>query len=118
MVLSFEGASLQAHFGSESVHSGNLFQMYAYFKNLARRGGNDATAQGMLLYPTVNKHLRLIYDIDGHRIRICTIDLGQHWAAVKEELFSLVAGTEDPDGLAREYVVFGAGSPAGVTLRV
>lgn len=83
--------SLQTNFGSETVHSGNLYQMFSYLKNLAARGGQDATAEGMLLYPEVGRSLRLTYELSGHKIRICTIDLAGSWQEIRDELLGLVA---------------------------
>ncbi len=83
--------TMQRHFGSETVHSSNLYQMFSYLKNLEVRGGLDAMAEGMLLYPVVDRRVRLQYTVSGHRIQICTVDLGQGWKAIREELLGLVA---------------------------
>jgi 5-methylcytosine-specific restriction enzyme subunit McrC len=56
----------------------------------ALRGGQDADAEGMLLYPVIAKRIRLRYEISGHSIRICTIDLAQHWKSIRQELLELV----------------------------
>jgi 5-methylcytosine-specific restriction enzyme subunit McrC len=83
--------TLQRHFGSETVHSANLYQMFSYLKNLEPRGGQDAEAEGMLLYPVVERRLRLSYEIAGHKVRICTVDLAQDWKAIRRDLLELVA---------------------------
>ena len=83
--------TLQTYYDSESIHSGNLYQLFAYLKNLEPRGGNDAQAEGILLYPTVSRSLKEKYDMHGHRVRICTVDLAQDWKAIRSELLALVA---------------------------
>jgi 5-methylcytosine-specific restriction enzyme subunit McrC len=83
--------TLQRYYDSQTIHSANLYQLFAYLKNLEARGGNDAQAEGMLIYPVIDKELRLSYDMHGHRIRISTIDLGKDWKDIRGELLSLVA---------------------------
>jgi 5-methylcytosine-specific restriction enzyme subunit McrC len=82
--------TLQTHYETESVHSANLYQLFAYLKNLEQRGGLDAAAQGMLLYPVVDKELRLSYEMQGHTVRICTVNLARDWKEIKGELIGLI----------------------------
>jgi len=82
--------TLTSYYDSESIHSHNLYQLFAYLKNLEARGGADAVASGMLLYPVVDKRVRLEYEIQGHAVDICTIDLAQDWRGVRDELMELV----------------------------
>jgi 5-methylcytosine-specific restriction enzyme subunit McrC len=73
-----------------TIHSGNLYQIYAYVKNYGAAKDFDGTVEGMLLYPVVGDELRLEYEMGGHRVRVCTVDLAQDWRAVHEELIGLV----------------------------
>jgi len=79
------------YFESESIHSANLYQVFAYLKNLEERGGADARADGMLLYPAINQNVRLSYEIQGHGVSICTIDLAADWTELRDELLQLVS---------------------------
>lgn len=81
--------TLTMSFEKERVHSSHLYQLFAYLKNLEQRKGPDASAEGMLLYPAINKRLRLDYKIHGHRMKVCTVNLSAHWTAIKEELLEL-----------------------------
>ncbi|MEP4545219.1 MAG: 5-methylcytosine-specific restriction endonuclease system specificity protein McrC [Saccharospirillum sp.] len=81
--------TLTTNYERERVHSSHLYQLFAYLKNLEQRQGPDATAEGMLLYPAINKRLRLDYKIHGHRMKVCTVDLSAHWTTIKEELLEL-----------------------------
>ena len=89
----FYQRTFQRHFGKQTIHSGNLYQIYAYLKNLEPNGGPDGQAAGMLLYPTVNEKVRLSFDVPGHRIQICTVDLEKPWQAIREELLGLIEPT-------------------------
>lgn len=83
--------TLSNYYDSESIHSENLYQLFTYLKNLEVRGGADAIASGMLLYPVVDKRVRLQYEIQGHAVHICTIDLAQDWKDLRDEMMELVS---------------------------
>jgi 5-methylcytosine-specific restriction enzyme subunit McrC len=87
----FYRETLQRHFGKATVHSAHLYQLFAYLVNLAARGGLNARAEGMLLYPVVGRRLDASYVIQGHPIRLCTIDLNQPWPAIRDDLLGLLA---------------------------
>jgi 5-methylcytosine-specific restriction enzyme subunit McrC len=87
----FYEEALRKRFNAEKIISGHLYQVYAYLKNLEPRGGVDALAEAMLLYPAVNQRFRLDYSIGGHRIRVCTVDLAANWKKVSEELLELAS---------------------------
>jgi 5-methylcytosine-specific restriction enzyme subunit McrC len=74
--------------GTEKVKSENLYQLYAYLRNIDV--GNGPPAEGMLLYPTVTRSLDLGYVIDGHSVRICTIDLAQDWQGIRRDMLRLL----------------------------
>ena len=74
----------------ESIKTGNLYQIFAYLQNFAATKNYDGELEGMLLYPVVDEQHRLEYDIHGHRLRVCTVDLAQEWRGVEEELLGLV----------------------------
>lgn len=76
---------------SETIHSAHLYQMFSYLKNLEARGGQDASAEGMLLYPVVGSALRLRYEIGGHTLRVCTLNLARDWKSIRQELLELVS---------------------------
>jgi 5-methylcytosine-specific restriction enzyme subunit McrC len=80
--------AMQSYHGSRKARSENLYQLYAYLKNVKVSSG--APAEGMLLYPTVDRPLDLRYEIDGHPVRICTIDLMQEWKGIRGDLLQLI----------------------------
>lgn len=83
--------TLTSHFGAERVRSSNLYQLFAYLKNIEARDGVDQELEGMLLYPAVQQKVRLDYQIHDHRVRICTVDLAADWKDIHDELLELVA---------------------------
>lgn len=82
--------ALQERFGSTSFRSENLYQLFAYLKNAEALSPDFAAAEGMLLYPTVDKKINAKYQIQGHLLRIATIDLAQEWTAIAADLRSLL----------------------------
>jgi 5-methylcytosine-specific restriction enzyme subunit McrC len=83
--------TLQTYYDSETVHSSNLYQLYAYLKNLEAKGGADAKAEGILVYPVVDRSVRLNYEIPGHIVRVRTVDLSRPWQEIHSELLDCVA---------------------------
>lgn len=91
----FYRETLQTNYGKESVHSGNLYQLFSYLKNLEARPGPDATAAGILIYPTVQRELSLPYRLSGHVVAVETVDLANSWASIHCRLLDIVKETAD-----------------------
>jgi 5-methylcytosine-specific restriction enzyme subunit McrC len=82
-------------------HEKNLYQIYAYVTQLARRaekGGNfkphkcDLSADGIVLYAAVDEvDFFEPYDMGPHQLIVATIDLSLEWQMVEKRLLSLVA---------------------------
>lgn len=83
--------TFQRYQGNKRFHSSNLYQIYAYLKNLEKNGGNDSSATGMLLYPVVSEEVSRSYQIDGHEVRIETINLADNWDEIERKLMLLVS---------------------------
>lgn len=86
----FYKETFQQYYDREKIHSANLYQLVAYLNNLQYRTGADAEAKGMLLYPVVQRSVRLIYNLAGHDVSICTINLGANWKDIRSELRALL----------------------------
>src|SRR5262249_42444466 len=76
--------------GTAKLRPAHLYQMSAYLRNIASRGGSDATAAGVLLYPEVQPFPRLQYEYDAHRLTAVGIDLTQEWRVIHDHLLELV----------------------------
>ena len=77
--------TLQKYYDSEKIHSQHLYQLFAYLKNQ-----EDKLAEGVLIYPTIQKSLSLAYTHEGHTIRIETLNLNQDWRGVKADLLGII----------------------------
>ncbi len=77
--------------GVEKVHSGNLYQLYAYLNTYKVHRAAGRIVEGMLLYPTIDHELRLDYEIDGFRVQVCTVDLAREWREIESELLDIVS---------------------------
>jgi len=50
----------------------------------------EVEAQGMLIYPRVDRNLRQSYEILGRKILVCTVDLDAPWWAIDQEIRGLM----------------------------
>lgn len=85
--------SLQSFHGNSSVHSGNLYQLFAYLKNFQLKNlekGDLRPIDGILLYPTTGQSLSLNYQIQGHRMRILTLNLDTSWQNIRKQLLAIL----------------------------
>ena len=96
----FYTETLQRSQFRQSIHSSHLYQLFSYLKNLEARGGSDSEAEGMLLYPVVEKPLRLSYSFPGHRVRVCTVDLSARRPEIHDQLLELLSESMSVEGLA------------------
>ncbi len=82
---------MQSNFGKDTVRSGHLYQLFTYLKNIQWAGGLGASPEGILLYPLVDRALNLRFTIQGHVVRVVTIDLAQEWREIHDCLLALIA---------------------------
>lgn len=107
---------LQEHRGKFTVHSSNLYQVFSYVKNLETCGTTtaDRSAEGILLYPVVRHTLDLPYRIQGHIVRIVTLDLAQEWKCIHQQLLDIVRADRSK-GFQRDAALNSQGF-AGLTI--
>jgi 5-methylcytosine-specific restriction enzyme subunit McrC len=84
----FYRQTLGKFFETEKVHSANLYQMTSYLMNADALGGVEA--EGMLIYPRVDRDLRERYKILGRKISVCTVNLDAPWWAIDQEIRTLM----------------------------
>jgi 5-methylcytosine-specific restriction enzyme subunit McrC len=82
--------ALTEHFEKEKIRSENMYQMFAYLKNLESTTTINRNCEGILLYPTVTKELDINMTTHGHHISFKTINLNQEWRGVHKDLLSMV----------------------------
>lgn len=81
--------SLAKNMESEKFHSNNLYQIFSYVKNAEAKGDIYKTSRGMLLYPEVDKPLDESYEIQGHTIKVCTVNLNDDWKCIHNRLLDI-----------------------------
>lgn len=81
----YYGINMQEHFERRTIHSGNLYQMFAYVKNQAAKGG---TVSGLILYAKTDSDIQPEgdYVIGGNRILVRTLDLNLEFSKIAEQL--------------------------------
>lgn len=78
--------TMQSQFDVQSIHSGNLYQIYAYVKNLDK--DNTGNVAGMLLYAKTQEQItpNNKYSMGGNTIWIKTLDLNLPFTQIAEQL--------------------------------
>ena len=83
--------TLQSYYDSEKIHSTNLYQLFAYLKNVENKDVLSSNCQGVLLYPTIDNDIKLDYKHGNHKVSVRTIDLNQDWKKIHNQLLEIVA---------------------------
>lgn len=74
----------------DTVRSSHLYQIFAYLTNFEAKGGNDAVADGILLYPEVGEDVSLDYTMGQHNVGIKSVDLSNAWEDIEAQLMSML----------------------------
>jgi len=82
----YQSALASNPFGQAKFHSANLYQLYAYLRTQEERGDTYRAARGMLIYPTTDVDLDEHLQVQGHEIRIVTLDLTAPWTKIESRL--------------------------------
>ena len=83
----------QTQYGSNTLHSGNLYQIFTYVKNKdAEYGETPHTVFGMLLYAKTDETIQPnhIYHMSGNKICVRTLDLNQPFKEIANQLDNIV----------------------------
>lgn len=86
----FTSLMKQGHYKSRTISSGYLYQIYAYLKSQAGKGGLNEIAEGLMLHPSVGESIDLATSIQGQTIRFATVDLSKDSQTVRRQLLSAV----------------------------
>jgi len=85
----FYKETMAGWYGTEKVHAGNLYQIYAYLRNAEDREGWEES-EGVLLYPAVQDSFDHAFIIAGHRLRVMSVDLNRPWQEIHKRLLEVV----------------------------
>ena len=80
----------------KTIRSPNLYQLFSYLKNSEAREPASAysDAEGILLYPAVGNKIKFGATIQGHHVRVLTVNLDQPWQQIRSDLLTMV-GIDD-----------------------
>ena len=70
--------------------SENLYQIYAYLRTQEGRGPAFENADAMLMYPTTETDVDSTMSVQGHSIRVVTVNLSRGWQEIEAQLLSLI----------------------------
>jgi 5-methylcytosine-specific restriction enzyme subunit McrC len=68
----------------------NLYQLFAYLKNLEKLGGYNANVEGILLYASIGEDADMSFTLPRHRLRVKTLNLNQNWRVIHAELLKII----------------------------
>lgn len=78
----------------ETLRSGYLYQIYAYIRSQCGRGDTRAdNAEGLLLHPSVGDPVDEAVIVQGHLIRLSTVDLAAPASSIRQQLLDLITRT-------------------------
>ena len=87
----FYREALKKHYDKEKIHAANIYQIFAYLKNLEKKGGVNQNCTGVLLYPTVETPIHFDTMLDNcHKLIVHTLDLNQDWRSIHDNLINLI----------------------------
>ena len=84
----------QSQYGVNTLHSGNLYQIFTYVKNKdAEYGDEPHTVSGMLLYAQTDEVVQPnhVYQMSGNQISVRTLNLNLPFEEIKAQLDGIVA---------------------------
>lgn len=85
--------TLQRNFNKETIHSGNLYQIFTYVKNKSAEFiNNDYNVSGMLLYAKTDSEFHPNYDymMGGNKISVKVLDLYCDFKEIEKQLAQII----------------------------
>jgi 5-methylcytosine-specific restriction enzyme subunit McrC len=82
--------ALNEYYDKETIRSKNMYQMFAYLKNIETTSEINQNCAGILLYPTVTKQLDINFTTHGHNVSFKTINLNQEWLGIEKDLLAVI----------------------------
>lgn len=83
----------QVQFDKNTIHSANLYQIFAYVKNKDAEFGSEIhEVSGMLLYAKTDEEIQpnSEYRMGGNKIIVRTLDLNQEFSRIKDQLNGII----------------------------
>ena len=101
----YYAATMQSNFDKRTVHSGNLYQIFAYVKNkqaVLERAGKSTEVSGMLLYAATDEEVQpdVTYRMSGNQIGVRTLDLDRPFEKIRAQLDGIADMLTSPSASA------------------
>ena len=101
----YYAATMQTNFDKKTVHSGNLYQIFAYVKNkqaVLERAGESVEVSGMLLYAATDEEVQpdVAYRMSGNQIGVRTLDLDRPFGEIRAQLDGIADMLTSPSASA------------------
>lgn len=101
----YYSATMQSNFDKRTVHSGNLYQIFAYVKNkqaALERAGKSVEVSGMLLYAATDEEVLpdFTYRMSGNQIGVRTLDLDRPFEEIRAQLDGIADMLTSPSASA------------------
>ena len=98
-------STMQSNFDKKTVHSGNLYQIFAYVKNkqaVLEREGESVEVSGMLLYAATDEEVQpdVTYRMSGNQIGVRTLDLDWPFEKIRAQLDGIADMLRSPSASA------------------
>ena len=98
-------STMQSNFDKKTVHSGNLYQIFAYAKNkqaVLERAGESVEVSGMLLYAATDEEVQpdVTYRMSGNQIGVRTLDLDRPFEDIRAQLDGIADMLTSPSASA------------------
>ena len=82
--------ALVHRYEASKLRSDHLYQLLTYLRNDAITRGAPVP-EGMLIYPAVAMYLDDQFNLEGHDLRVATVDLDQPWETINARMLSLLS---------------------------
>lgn len=87
----FTASLAHRQFGGESLKSSHLYQIYTYVRTQEHASDPLSwSAEGLLLYPAVDRILRESFHTGGHRFTVATVDLRRTASEIRQQLLDVI----------------------------
>ena len=89
----YYGRTVQNHYNTPKIHSGNLYQIFTYVKNLDANPKTKAKkVSGMLLYAKTDEDITPdnVFQMSGNQISVTTLDLSGDFSSIEEKLNQII----------------------------
>ena len=101
----YYASTMQSNFNKKTVHSGNLYQIFAYVKNkqaVLEREGESVEVSGMLLYAATDEEVLpdVTYRMSGNQIGVRTLDLDRPFEEIRAQLDGIADMLRSPSASA------------------